>query len=310
MPILNAPHRHHDPYFAVIIGGLVLGLLFPRYVSPLAPYAAWLLSGIFFLSALKINLRDVQKYITDGPLLAATTAAMLIIFPLGTYVILRWVQPEFAVAGLLLAAMPAGMATPLLAELSGGRPGLALVLAVVTSLLAPFTVPVIVNVTLGAELDLNLVAMFVNLSSVIFVPFALALIVRRYAPSATRFLSLVGRPTSIILLGLLQMAIVGANAQALWGSLVTGKLFPYLVWVVGLFAFFHLLGYFVVFWHNQQDRLTISICLTYMNIVLAIYLANKFMPEPQIVVPLIVGLLPWSFMLAPFRFVTRRLGLA
>ena len=55
------------------------------------------------------------------------------------------------------------------------------------------------------------------------------------------------------------------------------------------------------------NRVTITICLTYLNFTLAIYLAGKFFNDPKIVVPVVLSVLPWSLLIIPFKYGMKKL---
>ena len=57
----------------------------------------------------------------------------------------------------------------------------------------------------------------------------------------------------------------------------------------------------------RSDRVTVTICLTFMNFTLAIFLAGQYFPQPNVLVPVILSVIPWSLLLIPFRALTARL---
>ena len=207
-------------------------------------------------------------------------------------------------AFLLLAAMPVGMATPLLAEISGGRQSLALVLAVVTSLLAPFTIPLVVKFILGAAIEVSFWDMFVLLAVVVYVPFILAQIFKHFWQNAINNISGIFTPVATIFLGLIIMGAVAKQAEVIIEGLNNGG--EFLFYLGALFIFFillHLIGYYFVFWRETRDRITITVCLTYMNFILAIELVNEFFTEPNVVVPVVFAVIPWAVLLIPFKYI-------
>jgi predicted Na+-dependent transporter len=75
-----------------------------------------------------------------------------------------------------------------------------------------------------------------------------------------------------------------------------------------LFLVYMAVGYVSVFWRDRADRITVSICLTFMNFTLAIFLAGQYFPEPNVLVPVILSVLPWSLLLIPFRALSARMS--
>ncbi len=290
-----------ESYVFILLLSLTLGLLLPQYTIFLAPYGTFFLGIIFFLSALKIDLKEFLKYLKDTKMVVAVNFMMLIGLPVIVYYAMLLIYPDLAVAFLLLAAMPAGMTSPLLSEICGGKQSLALVLTISTSLLAPFTVPLMVGLLAGATVQVDTLGMFLSLVKVIFVPFILANIVKYFWHHKIKATYFTFKPISTVLLGLLIMGIVAKQAETILGGLNVTFLIEVAALFV-LFAFFHVVGYYTVWWRKRDDRVTITICLTYLNFTLAIYLAGKFFNDPKIVVPVVLSVLPWSLLIIPFKY--------
>lgn len=305
MKLLHYFHQLIESYVFVLLLSLTLGLLLPQYAIYLAPYGTFFLGIIFFLSALKIDLKEVLKYLKDQKMVVAVNFVMLIGLPVVVYYATLLVYPDLAIAFLLLAAMPAGMTSPLLAEICGGKQSLALVLTISTSLLAPFTVPLMVKLLAGATVQVDTLSMFLSLVKVIFVPFILANIVKYFWHHKIKVTYFTFKPISTALLGLLIMGIVAKQAETILGGLNITFLIEVAALFI-LFIFFHVVGYYTAWWRKHDDRVTVTICLAYLNFTLAIYLAGKFFNDPKIVVPVVLSVLPWSLLIIPFKYLTKK----
>lgn len=289
-----------ESYVFVLFASLGLGLALPDQAAKLAPYSTFFLGVIFFLSALKIDFKEFAKYLKDEWMLVVVNAWMLVILPVIVYMFARLLVPDLAFAFLLLAAMPAGMTSPLLADIAGGRQSLALVLTITTSLLAPFTIPLVIKLLAGATVAVSFFAMFLSLAKVIFLPFALAVVVKRIWHRKIKATYYTFKPISIVLLGLLIMGVVAKQADVILRGL-NASFFRLIVALFILFILFHVFGYFTVFWHGARDRMTVTVCVTYLNFTLAIYLAGTFFNDPQVTLPVVLSVLPWSLLMLPFR---------
>jgi BASS family bile acid:Na+ symporter len=294
-----------ESYVFVLLLSLALGLFFPEYALKLEPFGTLFLGIIFFLSALKIDLKEFIKYLKDQKMVVAVNFVMLIGLPVVVYYATLLIYPDLAIAFLLLAAMPAGMTSPLLAEICGGKQSLALVLTISTSLLAPFTVPLMIKLLAGATVQVDTLAMFLSLVKVIFIPFILANLVKYFWHHRIKASYFTFKPISTALLGLLIMGIVAKQSATILGGLNVAFLVE-LAALFSLFVFFHLAGYYAAWWRKRDDRVTITICLAYLNFTLAIYLAGKFFDDPKIVVPVVLSVLPWSLLIIPFKYLTKK----
>ncbi len=291
-----------ESYLSVVILALFLGILFSQEVLFLAEYSTIVLGAIFFLSALKINIREVADSLTDKKMLIVVNVFMLILFPVLIYYGTLALVPSLAIAFLLLAAMPVGMTAPLLSEIVGGKQSLALVLTVSTSLLAPITVPFVMNMLAGATVSIDFFDMFFSLAKVIFIPFILANILKLFWRKKINKVTVHFKSISVLLLGVLIMSIVAKQADVIIEGLYGGSALVDLGLLFILFIVFHIFGYFTIFWREKSDRITTTVCLTYMNFTLAIYLADKFFQEPAIVIPVVLSVIPWAILLTPFKY--------
>ncbi len=295
-------------YFPILLASLFVGVYASNQTIHLAPYSSYFLALIFFLAALKINVSETFAYFKDYRMLVEVNFFMLIGLPIATYYITSLVYPSLATALLLLAAMPSGMTDALFSEIAGGNKSLALVFIVTTSLLAPFTVPLMLKWLAGATVTVGFFEICILLAKVIFIPFLVAGIVKRfyrtYAQRTTDWIS----PLSMIALSLLIMGVVAKRADIVREALHGGA--PLLI--VGiLFAFFiiiHLLSYFLASWRNHRDRIAVVISATYMNFTLAIYLADKFFIDEHAIAPVVLAVIPWALLLIPFKSVMKHIS--
>ncbi len=280
-------------YLVALVAAIAAGLLFPQ-IKVFARFNTLILQIVFFLSCLRLDLRSTQEYVKDWKFIALATALMLVGFPLVVWAAgLLWPN-DLMFAIYLLAAMPIGMTAALLVELAGGRAAITMMLTVTTSLLAPFTIPLLTKLLYGADISVDASGMFKDLVLVILVPFALSLAVRRFAPKLTAKAIPKSKPFSIVLLALLIASII---AKQIGPTMELTENVGYLVTVIAaLYAFFlamNLIGYWSFWWESHEVKQSASISLACMNFTLAIYLAGKFFPRPTVVLPLVFAIVPW-----------------
>jgi BASS family bile acid:Na+ symporter len=292
-------------YLFVMLVAIVVGVTLPNVFAAVPPWNTYIIGTIFFFSALTISFADVRKYAKDVPLLVVVLLLMLVVFPVVVYFTTHALYPSLALPFLLLAAMPSGMTAPLLAEIAGGKHSLALVLTVTTSLIAPFSVPLVVYVLLGSSVAVDVWDMFLTLLTVIGVPFLFAALFRRVAPTSAKRIGTHSKGFSVALLALLVAGVVAEHAPQVV-HLSLAYILLTLLALFCVFALLHLLGYVAVFWRDKRERVAVSVCLTYMNFVLALYLADTFFPEQGAVVPIMLAVVPWALMLTPFRLLACR----
>lgn len=297
-----------ESYIVIVVLAMALGLIFSKYVAFFSDYTQIMLAIICFLSALKMDLTTIESSLKDVKMLFVANALMLIVFPVVLYFLVRWIAPDFAIAFMMLAAMPSAMTSPLLSEVSGGRQGLALVLTASTSLLAPFTIPLVFYLLLGSTVSMDFGSMIWSLSKVMILPIVLAMAVRPMLIKPIKASMYAFKPISITLLGLLIMGIVGKEADPLLQAFHQGVFLWSLVGLFVLFIALYLIGYWATPWRDRADRMTMSVCLTYMNFTIAIFLAGKyFSSNPYVVVPVILSVIPWSLTVVPFAAMMKKI---
>lgn len=288
-------------YLFVIVLALVFALVWPNQAVLLAPGATLFLQVIFFLTSLKLDAKSIAKEVADVRMLAITTFFMLIALPAVVFLIAQAIVPSMAVALLLLAAMPTGMTAPLLVEVVGGKTGMALVITLLTSILAPFTVPLMIGLFASTAVTVSALTMLVTLAKVILVPFVLAQLLRLLWPHKLQATFFTFKPISIILLGLLIAGVVAKQAHVILNGLETTILFQLIMLSIFICALL-VAGYFIAFWRSPQERMTVTVCTTFMNFTLAIYLAGEFFPDPAVTLAAVLVVFPWSLLLLPYKF--------
>lgn len=297
-----------ESYLVVLLFALSVGLMFPKIGLSVAPYATLFLQIIFFLSSLKLDVHLVREEVKNIRDVILANVYMLILFPIVTFVIVRAIAPQFAMPLLLLAAMPAGMTSMLLTELVGGDVSFSLLLTMTTSLLAPITIPLMMQLLAGATVAVSFWAMFSSLATVIVIPFLVAQIIRHLAHEKIRATFVTFKPISLALLGLLILGIVGRESDQIIHHF--SSFLPAFFALVLFFLALHGAGYLLFPRLAHAKRLAATVCLTYMNFTLAIYLAGKFFPDPAIVIPVILSVFPWSIGMVMFQGVVRRRSMA
>jgi len=294
-------------YLFIIIVSLLGGLFFSQYTLALTPYSTLFLQVIFFLSSVKLNPKVILQEMKDVKMISYVNILKLFLFPAVVFLLAKLFVPELAVPLLLIAAMPTGMTTPLLTEVAGGKVGIALVLTLTTSLLAPFTIPLVISLFAKTAVTVSAATMFWNLTNVIFIPFILAQIVRRTCQEKIKSTYSAFKPISLILLGLLIMGAVAKEASIIHDQF-GWRLGIDLLIVFVLIAVMLIAGYFVSHKHPHTDKIAISLSLTFMNFSLAIYLASAFFKDPNVLLVSVLVIAPWAFMLLPFKYVMKKIG--
>lgn len=300
---------------SVVLIGLVAGLIAPGIFDVFHPWNTLLLQIIFFLSALRVNLKDLKEYSADWKMHLLTAGFMLIALPLAVYVPLAPLAPDWALAFLIALSGPTGMTIALIADFFGGKTSLALIIVLITSLLAPFTIPIVMQITVGQNVPIDALGMLRSLAEAIILPFAVASLFQRFASKIVVKGDAVWRTASVLVFGVLIASIVSKTTVGPTAELGTGGIALFLDWrIVGILiltflwlAFLIWVSYRMVFWRTVGERITIALCMVYMNFTLALYIADRFFPTQRVVPKLVVILLILNLMLPFFKVAASRM---
>ena len=193
--------RHVLTLMAALYGSVILGLIFPRPSTALSPYIGPMMMILLFMSFLKLSPRDIWAQISGDPMALLIGAALkLIVLPIAAYGLTWLVYPRLALGAILIGGCSTAVAAPFFVSLVGGSIPYALIMAVVTSLLMPLTLPLMIRLLGGAVLSFDLAALAWFLFRLIFIPLAAAFLVRRFWPGLDLFFNRISSRLSLILI--------------------------------------------------------------------------------------------------------------
>lgn len=280
--IKNVKRLLTENQLIVVLLGIILGLVFPGQLQVLNTFSTQLLILVFFFSSLRLSLNEVLSYAKDWRMLAITSLYMLVILPFALWFPTSFLSVEWSVALLILGAMPTGMTIALMAEFFGGKTSLALVITTVTSLLAPFTIPLVTKIAVGQSVDIDMLRMFWSLFLTIVAPFVLAMLVKRAVPKQVKKLDSVWRNLSVAAFGILITGIVASTQGGggivftmndAWMMLISMALLGATTWA----------AFYIVWWRPKADRMTIALCMLYLNNTLALFVGERFFKDLGVV---------------------------
>ncbi|MEZ4773333.1 MAG: bile acid:sodium symporter [Bacteroidia bacterium] len=278
-------------FWVVMLAGLVAGLLWPVYSQSLMPLLEPVLIFLLFLVFLKTDFLEILSGISNFRLMAYISVMFLIVMPVGVFYMAKPFDPQLAAGFLLLTAMPSGTATPALTDLMKGNVGLSMSVAIITSLLAPVTVPLLMWVCLGAEVELNPFDLFRKLGFLVCLPLVMAAVVKRISPALITKTKPWYSFVNVVIFGVFVYATVGSQQAAILKNPL--DLVGQVVALYILFGFLHLAGYLMGWKLAPRDRLTITISRAYMNNGMAIVLAARFF-DPAVLILMILSEFPWN----------------
>lgn len=281
-----------------LFAGLFLGLSYPAYSEKLMFLLMPLIMIMMFLVFLKTEFAFVVDEIKKYKLITYLVLIYMIIVPLLIFMVVNKFDKEIAIGILLLTSMPAAVASPAIADIVKGNTALSISITIVTSVAAPFTIPLIFGFLDAHQLSIDPWQLFVDLAIMVFVPMIASQILRKYFKKIIDKKKYYFTPINMLILSLMVYIVIGSQRETLLTfseDLVLKLGILYL-----LFIFLHIVGYQLAFRQNRQNKISICIGMAYMNNGLAIVLAAKYF-DPHILVFVLLSELPWDTLIVPFR---------
>jgi BASS family bile acid:Na+ symporter len=291
--------------FALAMAGLVVGIFLPGPSLLIHPYILYMMMAILFLSFIRLELEHVTKIrLRDLTDLAALTGLKLVVLPAGLWAVCRLVWPEQALAVLLLSGVSTGVTAPFFAVILRANVPRILQLTVLTSMLVPLTLPALVKLLMGGQLEISFWHMTRLLLWIIFLPLGLALLGRRFTPKLIARIDRWQYPISLAMFFLISAGVFSVYSgtlirdagQVLWSAILASVLG---IIYAGTGALYGLA-------RGRTDAvLTGAAGMGFLNNVLVIVFAAKFFGDEG---PLLAAMymIPFFGLLIPLGWLVKR----
>ena len=287
----------------VIFASMGAAIGFPAVGKVFSPYPFYLMMILLFFNFLKIEFSEVIHHAGEMAFtLLILCMCKLLIVPVALFFITQALLPDYALPILLLSGISTGVLAPFISGLLNASTLLALMMVVITSLLAPFTLPALVKLLLGRTIEISFLSMVRVLIMVIFVPAFFAALLRQWVPSFLRKLETLQFPVSLVV-----FACVNLGVFPKYSSFFTEKpaaIIGAIVVAFVLSAILHVIGFFVTLSKRREDRWAGAVSFACMNNVLIIVFSSQFF-GPLAPTLAAVYILPFFLMIVPARIAGR-----
>lgn len=289
---------------AALFGSVILSLIFPEPSAAMSPYIGPMMMVLLFMSFIKLSPRDIWAQISGNPLgLLIGAVLKLIILPMAAWGLTWLVYPRLSLGAVLIGGCSTAVAAPFFVTLVGGAIPYALIMAVVTSLLMPLTLPLMIRLLSGAELSFDLAALAWFLFRLIFIPLGAAFLVRRFWPGLGLFFDRISSRLSLILITTISFSCLGRYAdflisevEIIWTALALSS-------SVALLS--GLTGYLAAGRKAWPDKVTAAGSLIFMNNAIPIAL-GVHLNDPYVIVLSAAYFMPFYAILISGAWVNAR----
>jgi BASS family bile acid:Na+ symporter len=169
----------------LLAGCIFVGVAVPPLAALLRETLTITVAGLMTLVLLRIDPAQVLDYLRRPVLVAALLAWLLLACPLLAFLIVRLTGMDgpLGAAFVIMATGCAATSSPAFARLVGLDASISLVVALLSTLLVPFTAPPLALGLMGIDLSISLGGLMARLALIVGLPLLLAVIIRRLAPA-------------------------------------------------------------------------------------------------------------------------------
>jgi len=280
-----------------------IGIDLPEFGRIFAPYPLYFMIIQLFFSFLKINFLQVFAEAKErAVILFVLCLFKLLIIPVVLFFLTQIFWPEYAVPIFLLSGIATGVVAPFISSLLEASTFVVLMMVVVSSLLAPFSLPALVSLFVGQTIEISFLAMVRILAMVVFLPAVAVILLRYLYPSSLEKLERVQFPVSLSTFACINLGVFAKYSSFFLKS-------PAVVGETILVAFvlsviYHTVGLLVTWGMKREDRLAGAISFAYMNNILVVVFSSQFF-GPLAPTLAALYLLPFFTMIVPARIAGR-----
>ncbi|HOW57846.1 MAG TPA: hypothetical protein PKZ12_07570 [Smithellaceae bacterium] len=302
---MQAPFRLNDILLiTVVITSMAAAIIFPDFGSLFQVLPVYCVMANFFLSYLSIDFASVWQALSGhGRQILSFTALKLIILPVILFYVLSFIAPSYALSALLLTGVSTGVTAPFISNIVRGNSSLVLVVVVITSALAPFTLPALVKIVVAREAAISFFSMIRMLAMVIFIPIIAVEIIRILLPKAVAPLLKIQFPVSLLLFALINLGVFYRYAP--FFKKEPSAIILASVVAFGLAAIYYIIGIFFFRKSTLANQIAGAVMLGNLNNVLVIVFSSQFFGPVE---PLVAAMymVPYFVLVIPLRYYHHR----
>jgi bile acid:Na+ symporter, BASS family len=285
----------------VVFSAMGVGIALPEFGRIFAPYPLYFLIVLLFFSFLKINFLQVFSEVRKKAfVLFILCLFKLCIIPISLFLLTRTLWPEYAMPVLLLSGISTGVVAPFISSLLEASTLLVLMMVVVSSLLAPFSLPAVVSLFVGQTIKISFLEMVKVLAMVVFLPGVAVILLRHLYPSLLEKLEKGQFPVSLCMFACINLGVFAKYSSFFIKRPVRVAETILVAFVLSVIS--HLVGFLLTWGMKREDRLAGAISFAYMNNVLIVVFSSQFFGP---LAPALAALymLPFFAMIVPARMV-------
>lgn len=261
-----------------ILGVVVLAMFFPAYFQEINGFKLTglinpLIQVIMFGMGATLSWRDFAAVAQSPKSVGIGVLSQFIIMPLIGFGLanISGLSPEVAAGIILVGCSPGGTASNVMAFLARANVALSVTLTTISTLLAPFMMPVLMKLLAGQFIEIDVLKMMWDIFKIILIPVGAGLVVNQVLGTKSSWVEKLLPMISMLGIALIILVITAAGRESL---LAIGPILILLVFIHNVLGYGIGYGFSQLIGLNEQDSRTIGIEVGMQNAGLASGLSN------------------------------------
>lgn len=291
---------------------IILGLAYPPAASAVQPYMSYFVMVVIFLGFLKMDLSVLRKELSHLWYHGWLLLLSMIVIPIIFYYLIDLfslftpgISHAFSIGALIFfGSATAATALPLTLIFKGHYERTMLNI-VLSSIIVIGTLPLLFTILDPGVMHFSYLKLFIFLIELVIAPIVVAIFFRWLFPKAVLILNPHIPAASVLLLFLVILGcLMDMDHYFLHAtSYVIGAIISVAICLVICF----ILSWLLSIKKTYADRITAAIDCTWINIGMAVVIADQFFRHNNPMVILFVSLatIPWNLMVFPLKYVNR-----
>lgn len=261
-----------------ILGVVALAMFFPEYFQEMNGFKLTglinpLIQLIMFGMGATLSWKDFASVAKSPKSVGIGVLAQFMIMPLIGFGLakLSGFVPEVAAGIILVGCAPGGTASNVMAFLAKANVALSVTLTTISTLLAPFMMPVLMKLLAGQFIEIDLLKMMWDIFKIILLPVGAGLVVNQILKGKSSIIEKLLPIVSMLGIALIILVITAAGRD---GLLQIGPILIFLVMLHNLLGYGIGYGFSRLIGMSEQNARTIAIEVGMQNAGLASGLSN------------------------------------
>lgn len=283
---------------------IVIWVVFPDFSKQSINLLSIFMMAIMYIGCLNIKKDQLIQVWKNWKKVSVYMIVSMFILPILFYYLSNFLFWDWSVWVFLLVAAPAWVASIALTNIVKWNTWLVASITILSSLISVISIPLLSKFILSSEINIDTLKILISLFEWIIIPFSLAQLTQIIYPKYENIKKYIS-PLTVLLVMPMIWSPIWANIES-YKKIWLEVLIYWTLLLFGLSIILHVIWWFLYKSWPKEDKIAWSIWLWYMNISIALLLANNYF-WPKAIILILLYELPWDLMLIPFAWISRKI---